>query len=435
MKNLAINNGEPILKQKFKEKWPIISEEDIKSVEELMKKGEISYYGLEGKLKEFEEEICKYFNVKYALAVNSGTSSLHSAFFGINLGPGDEILCPTYTFLATVTPIFQCYAKPVLCDCEDDTGNICPKDIEKKITEKTKAIVITHMWGHPCDMDKILEICKNHNLLLIEDCSHAHGATYKGKKVGTFGDVGCFSFQANKIVTGGCAGVMITNDQEIYERACLLGHFRNRCFDSVKSEKYSQYSNTGFGFNYRIHPLAAAIGINHFKDLENRIKIRNENLNYLSAKINELNTCIRAPITREGCFRGAYYGYKPLYYGLEKWGVPAKIYAKALEAEGFDVNIPGSKPLHLLNLFQGGEKDLYSFRGKSKPLLNSYICYKEGDLPKSEYYYKHTISFPTFTFVEKEIIDKFIEAIKKIEQNKEELIEYCKINGCLEKIN
>ena len=139
MKKLAINNGEPILKQKFKEKWPKISEEYIKSVEKLMKKGEISYYGLEGKLKEFEEEISKYFNIKYALAVNSGTSSLHSAFFGINLGPGDEILCPTYTFLATVTPIFQCYAKPVLCDCEDDTGNICPKDIEKKITEKKKS--------------------------------------------------------------------------------------------------------------------------------------------------------------------------------------------------------------------------------------------------------------------------------------------------------
>ena len=95
------------------------------------------------------------------------------------------------------------------------------------------------MWGHPCDMDKILDICKKHNLFLIEDCSHAHGATYKGKKVGTFGDAGCFSFQANKIVTGGCGGVMITNNQEIYERACLLGHFRNRCFDSVQSEKYN----------------------------------------------------------------------------------------------------------------------------------------------------------------------------------------------------
>ena len=228
---------------------------------------------------------------------------------------------------------------------------------------------------------------------------------------------------------------MITNDQEIYERACLLGHFRNRCFDSVKSEKYSKYSDTGFGLNYRIHPLAAAIGLNHFKDLDNRIKLRNQNLNYVSSKINELNTCIKAPITRDGCFRGAYYGYKPLYFGLEKWGVPAKIYAKALEAEGFNINIPGSKPLHLLKLFQGGEKDLYSFKGKSKPPLNNYICYKEGDLPKSEYYYKHTISFPTFTFVSKDIIDKFIEAIKKIDQNKEELIEYCKINGFLEKIN
>ena len=101
--------------------------------------------------------------------------------------------------------------------------------------------------------------------------------------------------------------------------------------------------------------------------------------------------------------------------------------------EGFDVGIPGSKPLHLLNLFQGGEKDLCSFRGVNRPLLNNYINYKEGDLPKSEYYYKHTLSFPTFTFVDKNVIDKFVEAIKKIDENKEELIEYCKINGCFKK--
>jgi dTDP-4-amino-4,6-dideoxygalactose transaminase len=148
MKALAINNGEPIMKEKFKENWPIISEEDIQDVENIMKKGEISYYGWEGKLKEFELEICKYYNVKYALAVNSGTSSLHSAFFGINLGPGDEILCPTYTFLATVTPIFQCYAKPILCDCEEDTGNICPKDIEKKNYRKNKSnSYYSYVWS------------------------------------------------------------------------------------------------------------------------------------------------------------------------------------------------------------------------------------------------------------------------------------------------
>ena len=430
MKNfLAINNGQPVIKEKFIEKWPVITENDIKDVVDIMKKGEISYYGREGKLKEFEDEVCKYHNIKYGLAVNSGTSSLHSAFFGIGIGPGDEVICPTYTFLATVMPIYQCYAKPVLCDCEEDTGNISPEDIEKKITDKTKAVIITHMWGHPCEMDKIIEICKKYNLFLIEDCSHAHGATYKGKKVGTFGDVGCFSFQANKIVTGGCGGIMITNDEEIYERACLLGHFRNRCFDSVKSEKYSKYSNTGFGLNYRIHPLAATIAFNQFKDLDNRIKIRNENLNYLSKKINDLNTCIKAPITKNDCNRGAYYGYKPFYYGLEKWGVPAFIYAKALEMEGFDVNVPGSKPLHLLPIFQGGEKDLYSFRGKPQQLLNNYICYKKGDLPKSEYFYQHTLSFPTFTFVDKTIIDKFVDAIKKIEDNKDELIEYCKNNG------
>ena len=120
------------------------------------------------------------------------------------------------------------------------------------------------------------------------------------------------------------------------------------------SEKYSKYSSTGFGLNYRMHPLAASIACNQFLDLDHRIELRNKNLNYLSEQINKFSTCLKAPVTRTGCSRGAFYGYKPFYYGLEKYGVSAKTYVMALEAEGFDVSIPGSKPLHLLPLFQGG---------------------------------------------------------------------------------
>ena len=426
LSNLAILGGNPMFDKAYVEPWPPITQEDINICITMLKNRELSYYGREGKVAELEDLVCKYHGVNYSIAVNTGTSSLHSAFFALGLGPGDEVLCPTYTFLATVMPLFQCYAKPVLCDCEMDTGNISPEDIERKLTERTRAIVVTHMWGHPCDMEKILKICREHNLYLIEDCSHAHGATYFGKKVGTFGEAGCFSFQASKIVTGGCAGIMITDDQEVYERAALLGHFRNRCFECVSSERYSKYSTTGFGLNYRMHPLAAAIAVNQFKDLDNRITKRCNNLDYLSSIIDDIGTIIKPPVTREGCTRGAYYGYKPKYFGYEDWGVPIDIYVNALRAEGLDINIPGSKPLHLLNIFQGGEKDIYSFRDNKKKLVNNYICYKKGDLPNSEIFYNHTISFPTFTYTKKEIIDMYAETIKKIDDNKDELISYAR---------
>lgn len=193
MNQLAILGGKPAVSIPFHDIWPPISVKEIRECVDMLYKRELSYYGREGKIMELENSFCQYHNMKFAITTNSGTSALHSAFFAIGLGPDDEVLCPTYTFLATVTPLYQCRAVPVLCDCEADTGNICPQEIKRMITPKTRAVITTHVWGHPCEMDEIVAICRENGLLLIEDCSHAHGASYKGKKIGTFGDVSCFS--------------------------------------------------------------------------------------------------------------------------------------------------------------------------------------------------------------------------------------------------
>ncbi len=189
---------------------------------------DISIYDNGGIYKTLENALAKIFPTKYLLTVSNGTNALYSMFFGANIGYKDEVIVPAYTFFATATPLFQLGAVPILCDSEEN-GNISSKAVEKLITSKTKAVVITHMWGVPCDMDLLSKVCKKHNILLLEDCSHAHGATYKNHVVGThYSDAAAWSMQGKKLITAGEGGLLATNNKEIFERAVLLGHFNKR---------------------------------------------------------------------------------------------------------------------------------------------------------------------------------------------------------------
>lgn len=419
---LAIHDGKPVITIPHPHfKWPLLGKREKMAVIRQMEINEISIYGRSGIIQEFEDNFAKYHNIKYALATSSGTAALHSAFFGIGIGPGDEVLAPTYTFHSTVTPIFHLQGIPILCDCEPETGNIDPEEINKKITERTKAIIITHMWGHPVELDPIVKIAKKNKLYLIEDCSHALGATYKGQKVGTFGDAACFSLQANKMLVAGEGGILITNNREIYERATLLGHYRKRAEECVKSKFYKLFTETGYGLKYRIHPLGAAIANTQLKYLDKIIKQRTDNLNYFSKKLIGIKG-IRPPITRKYVTRGSYYGYKPFFVPKELEDIPMSLYIEALQAEGMEIHKPGSNPLHLLSLFQIADIKLY--RSKRKKFI-SYLhrpLYKKGDLPQSEIFYNKILSLPTFTQPSKHIIDQYILAFKKVAEGIQELI-------------
>ena len=169
--SLAIFGGKPSVSTPPEYSWPPITESDISLVVQLLRRKELSYYGREGEVKELEEAFKEYFQVDYALAMSSGTAALHSAFFGVGLGPGDAVLAPTLTFLSTVMPLFVVNALPILVDAEPSTGNIDPEDIERRITPQTKAMVITHMQGHACNMEEIRKLSKKYNLKLIEDAS------------------------------------------------------------------------------------------------------------------------------------------------------------------------------------------------------------------------------------------------------------------------
>jgi len=271
---LAILGGPKTIKQKGPHFiWPSITDRIEKAVIKQLYKT-ISIYNRSGVFLEFENAFAKYHNRKYALLCNSGTNAIHSMFVAAGFKKDDEVICPAYTFFATVTPLLFTGAKPVLCDC-DENGNIEPDEIRKKITSKTKGVIITHMWGVPCQMDKIVRICKENNLLFLEDCSHAHGAQYKRKVVGSFGDLAVWSLQGAKIVSGGEGGILLTNNKEFYYKALLLGHYNKRCLQEIpQTHPLSKYAVTGMGLKYRAHPLAIAIAFELFRNLNRYLSIK-----------------------------------------------------------------------------------------------------------------------------------------------------------------
>ncbi|MDD4135774.1 MAG: DegT/DnrJ/EryC1/StrS family aminotransferase [Candidatus Shapirobacteria bacterium] len=369
----------------YKHIWPHISEETKKAVVKQLDTGEISIYDRSGIFKKFEDKFASHYGKKYALVISSGTAALHSAMVACKFEPGDEVICPAYTFYATVTPIFQTGAIPILCDSNTD-GNMDPDKIESLITPKTRAIIITHMWGMPCKTDKIVNICKKHNLKLIEDCSHAHGAKFQNKLVGTQSDVAIFSLQGQKIITGGEGGILITDNQEIYYRALLFGHYNKRCKQEIdKNSPYYEYAVTGFGLKLRAHPLAIAIANEQFDHLTKWHQIKNENATYLSSLLNDCPFIELPKVTSE--IEPSWYAYV-IQVDSEKLSINTKELCNKFIENGIeDADMPGSTcPLNYLKLFQEP--------GFLFPQYKNTVNYKIGDFPVAEKFFNNAIKFP-----------------------------------------
>jgi perosamine synthetase len=216
-------------------------------------------------IEKFEEDFSKYCGAKYGISCSSGFAALHLACAALGLKEGDEVIVPTFTMAACINSIIMTGAKPVLVDCDKETYCIDANKIEEKITERTRAIMPVHIYGHSCDMEKILQLAEKYNLFIIEDAAEAHGAEYKGRKVGAIGHVGCFSFYANKIVTTGEGGMCITNNLELAER---IKRLRNHAFDVPR------FIHKEVGFNYRLTNLQAAIGVAQVENIEMLVEAR-----------------------------------------------------------------------------------------------------------------------------------------------------------------
>ena len=212
----------------------------------------------------FEKELANYVNIKYATGVCNGTIALHLALIALGIGPGDEVIVPTLTYIASVNAISYTGSTPIFVDSLPDTWQMNPQEVRQCITERTKAILAVHLYGHPCDMSVLREIADENRLFLIEDCAEAIGSLYKSQHVGTFGDVATFSFYGNKTITTGEGGMLLTNDQTIFERAV---HFKGQGL-----AKYRQYWHDVIGYNYRMTNICGAIGLAQLERIDEILK-------------------------------------------------------------------------------------------------------------------------------------------------------------------
>jgi perosamine synthetase len=257
---------------------PCIGEEELIGVINAVKSGWISSKGKF--IPEFEEKFASYCGAKYGVATSNGTVALHLALAALGMGERAEVIVPSLTFIATANAVRYTRATPLFVDSNPDYWGIDPARIEEAITPKTRAIIPVHLYGHPCDMDPIMDIARRHNLYVVEDAAEAHGAEYKGRRVGSFGDIGCFSFYGNKIITTGEGGMCITSDKALAEKMRIL---RDHGMNPSK-----KYWHDVVGFNYRITNLQAAVGVAQIEKLDTFIAKKREIARWYSECLHEL---------------------------------------------------------------------------------------------------------------------------------------------------
>lgn len=259
----------------------LIGKEEIKEVMDVLETGVLMRYGFDKerrgvfKVREFEAAFAHYCQAKYALGVTSGSSALKVALTAMDVGPGDEVICPAFTFLATYEAVLEVGAIPVMADI-DETLNLDPNDIERKLTSYTKAVIPVHMCGAPAHIDKIVDVAKKHNLLVLEDNAQGCGGSYRGKKLGTFGDMGIFSFDYYKTVTTGEGGMVLTDNKELYLRS---EWYHDHGHDHNPNVSRAMEGRTILGFNYRMNELQGALGLAQLRKLDTIIAEQKKNKN------------------------------------------------------------------------------------------------------------------------------------------------------------
>lgn len=257
----------------------LIGKEEIKEVMDVLKTGALARYACDKerqgiwKVRDFEKAFAKYEGAAYALGVSSGTAALKIALTALDVGPGDEVICPAFTFVATYEAVLEVGAIPVMGDI-DATLNLDPDDIPNKITPRTKAVIPVHMCGAATRMDKIMKVAKKHKLLVLEDTAQALGATFKGQKLGTFGQMGIFSFDQYKTITTGEGGMVVTNDLDLYHRA---EWYHDHGHDHLSPVSRALDGRTILGFNFRMNDLQGAIGLAQLRKLDRVIAAQQKN--------------------------------------------------------------------------------------------------------------------------------------------------------------
>ena len=322
---------------------PFLGEEELNNVIEAVKSGWISSKG--AFIEEFERNFSSYCGRRYGIATSNGTVALHLALKALGIGKEDEVIVPDLTFVAVANSVTYCNAKPVFVDSHSDYWCIDPEKIEKKITENTKAIIPVHLYGHPCDMDKILDIAEDHDLYVVEDAAEAHGAEYKGKKVGSFSDISCFSFYGNKIITTGEGGMCLTNNEELAEKMRIL---RDHGMNPNKRYWYDV-----IGFNYRMTNLQAAVGVAQLNKLDEFVEKKRQIARCYSEELKELEEKGLITLHPEMPWAKCVYWMYCILVD-DKFGMSRDDLMKGLEENGIETR-PFFYPMHVMPPYKNNE--------------------------------------------------------------------------------
>ncbi len=371
--------------------FPLIEEPEIEEVVKTLRSGWVS---TGPKTHQFEEDFRKYVGAEHAIALNSCTAAMHLALLAIGVGEGDEVIVPAMTFASTANVIVHCGATPVFVDCNRETMNIDPSDVEKKITPRTKAIMVVHMAGRACDMETIMALAKKHSLKVIEDAAHAVETEYKGHKVGTIGDIGCYSFYATKNVVTGEGGMVVTNNEEYAKRIRVLAlHGMNKfAWNRYGSEGYKHYEFIEAGYKYNMSDIQASLGIHQLARVEKTWKRREEIWKKYSEDLKNLPIILPAPVA-EGD-RHAYHLYTVLMDDSK-----TKVTRDQFLEEMTKRNIGCGVHFYALHL---------------QPVYRQLLGHKEGDLPNTEWIGARTASIPLSAKLSDADVREVVEAIKDI---------------------
>ena len=414
MEMLAIEGGRRTVPEGLDKPWPIVTQDDMDAVAGVLRRGVL--WGPDAPEKTaLEKEWGEYVGTDFCLATNTGTSAIHACVAGVGVEAGDEVIVPAFTFWATAQAVLCQNAIPIFVDIDPVTYNIAPQKIEEKITEKTKAIIVVHAHGLPCDMDEINAVARKHNLCVIEDAAHAHGAVYKRKKAGNLGDMAMFSLNGTKNLPGGEGGLITTNDPDFFEQARLTCMFGEK---KVPKGNIRPYDAHTMGNNYRPVEMTCAFVRSQLKRLDEYNAKRIENCDYLSRELGKIDGIIppHVPTDRNHVYHIYRVKLAPEKVGCQDMDTEAFRWAiqHALFAEGVPVMEWHSFPVPGQKIFQ--KMDAY---GKGCPWNCQHarkgIVYDSNDYPETQKMFAASfVLYNVYASNGIELMKYYVEAFHKV---------------------
>ena len=398
--------------------WPIITQEDEEAVLAVLRRGAMSGTDV---TREFEKDLVEWFGMEHVLCHNTGTAAIKSAMFACGVGVGDEIICQSMTYWGSAIQVFSLGGTVVYAEMDPSSLTLDPADVERRISERTKAIVVVHYCGYPTDMDPIMEIAEKHGVKVIEDVSHAQGGLYKGRLLGSIGHVGAMSIMSGKSLACGEGGFLVTNDREIYERAAAFGHYERT--GELELPEVSKFAGLPLGgCKYRMHQLSSAVGRVQLRYYRERIEEIQKGMNYFWDLLEGVPG-VRAlrPPKDSGSTMGGWYAARGLYAPEELDGLPVARFCEAVSAEGVSTSPGANLLMHLHPLLN--EADVYG-HGKPTRIANADRDLRQpaGSLPVTESLPERCYTIPWFKHYRPQIIEEHAAAFRKVVEHAGELL-------------